>query len=146
MSNTSGRTAHQLYFHLVWTTRDRRPMIDAATASWLDRFFRRTAINERVEVIELAILRTHVHIIVRTSERLDLGRLAQMLKGGSSYAASRLPENKVGLRWAREYSASTVSPSRLRAAIDYLKRQGQRHPDEVVTTRPSGLRRAEHTL
>jgi REP element-mobilizing transposase RayT len=126
-------SAHQLYFHLVWTTLNRRPMINAPTARWLDAFFRRTAINERVEVVELAILQTHVHMLIRTGERMDLGRLAQLLKGGSSFAASRLPENKVGLRWAREYSASTVSPGRLLDAIAYLRRQPQRHPDEVVT-------------
>ena len=107
-------------------------MIDQGTADWLDGFFRKTAIRECVEVVELTILRTHVHLLVRTGERIDLGRLAQMLKGGSSYAASRLPENKLGLRWAREYSAFTVSPRHLQVARDYLRRQSDRHPDEAL--------------
>jgi putative transposase len=127
-----GRTAHRLYIHLVWTTRDRRPYIDSAAATWFDEFFRRTALREEVEVVALAILRTHVHLLIRTTERIDLGRLAQLLKGGSSYAASRLPGNKIGLRWAREYSATTVSPRQLGQAIAYVERQDEHHPHEAI--------------
>ena len=83
-------SAHQLYFHLAWATRDRAPMIDAATRDFLEEFFRRTATRERAEIVALAILRTHVHMLLRTSPRIDLPRLTQFFKGGSSYAASRL--------------------------------------------------------
>jgi putative transposase len=124
--------AHQLFFHLSWSTLDRRPMIDAATRAFLDEFIRRTAIRERVEVIELAILATHVHIVVRTAPRVDLSRLVQMMKGGSSYAASRVPGNRLGLRWTREYFVTTVSPRVLPEAVEYLRKQNERHPMEVV--------------
>jgi len=66
-------SAHRIYFHLAWTTRDRAPMIDATT------------------------------------------------RGGSSYAASRLPGNILGLRWAREYSATTVGPNHLEAVMTYIE-------------------------
>ena len=33
-------TAHQLYIHLAWTTRDRRPMIDPPTSVFLSQHFR----------------------------------------------------------------------------------------------------------
>jgi len=36
-------SAHQLFIHLAWTTLDRRPMIDAATRSFLEEFFKKTA-------------------------------------------------------------------------------------------------------
>ena len=124
--------AHHLYFHLAWTTRDRLPMIDAATRDFLDDYLRRTAVRERTQVIAAAILQTHVHVLVRTGPRVDLSRLVQLMKGGSSYAGSRLAGNRVGLRWAREYSATTVSPKRLRRAVEYLARQDQHHPGEGV--------------
>jgi REP element-mobilizing transposase RayT len=52
-------STHQIYFHLAWTTRDRAPMIDAATRTFLDAFFRRTAAREHADIVALAILRTH---------------------------------------------------------------------------------------
>jgi putative transposase len=125
-------STHQLYIHLAWTTRDRRPMIDSPTRAFLDEYFRRTAAREHADVVALAILRTHVHMLVRTVARIDLPRLVQFFKGGSSYAASRLPGNVLGLRWAPEYSATTVGPKQLADVIRYIERQGERHPGESV--------------
>lgn len=99
-------STHQLYFHIVWTTRDRLPMIDEPTQRFLDEFFKKTAARHESQIIGLAILKTDVHMLVRTSARIDLPRLVQFFKGGSSYAASRQPGNILGLRWAKEYSAT----------------------------------------
>ncbi|HTY06835.1 MAG TPA: transposase [Gemmatimonadales bacterium] len=125
--------AHQLFFHIAWTTLDRRPMIDAPTSEFLEPFIRRTVTRERAEVLGLAILRTHVHLILRTQARFDIPNLMQLIKGGSSYAASRVPGNKLELRWARKYSVTTVSPKSLQHALQYLQRQDERHPGEMVT-------------
>src|SRR5438128_1285065 len=125
-------STYQLYFHLAWTTLDRRPMINAATKDFLNDFFRRMTIRAGAEVVQLAILQTHVHIVVRTPPQFDLPKLVQGLKGGSSYAASRQPGNVLGLRWAHQYSATTVSPRQLATVRDYLQRQNRHHPGEGV--------------
>ena len=124
--------AHQLYFHLAWTTLERQPMIDRTTQDLLNDFLRRTAVRERTEVVAIAILQTHVHVLLRTGPQIDLPRLIQLMKGGSSHAANRLAENKLGLRWAREYSATTVSPKSLHKAVEYLENQERHHPGEGV--------------
>jgi REP element-mobilizing transposase RayT len=122
--------AHQLYFHLAWTTLERRPMIDAGTRDFLNDFLRRTAIRERA--VAIAILQTHVHVLVRSGPRVDLSRLVQLMKGGSSYAAGRLPGNRLGLRWAKEYSATTVSPKSLARALEYFAVQEEHHSGEGI--------------
>jgi len=125
-------SALQLYIHLAWTTRDRRAMIDAATKPHLEDFLRKSAAREGVQIVALGIVQTHVHMLIRSGPRVDLARLLQMLKGGSSHAMNRLPGNVLGLRWAREYSATTVSPKNLRSAIAYVIHQEGRHPDERI--------------
>src|SRR2546429_9629185 len=122
---------HQLYIHLAWTTRERRPMIDPPTRDFLDAYFRRTAAREHADIVALAILRTHVHMLLRTTPRIDLPRLVQVFKGGSGYAASRLPGNVLGLRWALEYSATTVGPEQLADVIRFIEGRGMRHPGEA---------------
>ncbi len=64
--------------------------------------------------------------------RIDLPRLVQFFKGGSSYAASRQPGNALGLPWAKEYSATTVSPRRLKEVMHYLETQHRHHPGEAI--------------
>jgi REP element-mobilizing transposase RayT len=107
-------------------------MIDSATRDFLDEYFRRIAAREHADIVVLAILQTHVHILVRTVPRIDLPRLVQFFKGGSSYAASRLPGNALGLRWAPEYSATTVGPRQLADMIRYINGQSTHHPGEAV--------------
>jgi len=124
--------AHRIYIHLTWSTLARRAMIDVPTRAFLDGFFRRIAIQERVTIVSLGFLSTHVHMLVRTAPRYDLPRLVQLFKGGSSYAASRQPGNVLGLRWNREYSATSVSPQLLHQAVAYIEGQSRRHPGEAI--------------
>jgi REP element-mobilizing transposase RayT len=123
---------HRIYFHITWSTLGRRPMIDALTGEFLNTFLRRTAASQEAEIVELALLRTHVHVLLRTPPRFDLERLVHRMKGGSSYAANRLPGNVTGLRWNRRYAVSSVSPRSLTLVSAYLRNQATRHPDEVV--------------
>ena len=126
--------AHRIYFHLTWSTFRRQPMIDEPTSRFLDQYFRRVAATERIEIVAGALLATHVHLLLRAGPRIDLPRIVQLLKGGSSYAASRQPDNRVGLRWNREYSVTSVSPRLLPKAMAYLGRQNLRHPTEAITS------------
>jgi REP element-mobilizing transposase RayT len=41
-------------------------MIDGVTRDFLNDFLRRTAIRERAEIVAIAILQTHVHVLVRS--------------------------------------------------------------------------------
>jgi REP element-mobilizing transposase RayT len=107
-------------------------MIDGATRDLLNDFLRRTAIHERAEIVAVAMLQTHVHVVVRSGPRVDLSRLVPLMKGGSSHATNRLAQNKLGRRWAREYSATTVRPKSLPKAVHYLESQEQHHPGEGV--------------
>ncbi|HEU5261790.1 MAG TPA: IS200/IS605 family transposase [Gemmatimonadales bacterium] len=124
--------AHRIYFHLTWSTLARRPMIDAHTRAFLDEYFRKVAIQERVTIVSLGFLQTHVHLLVRATPQYDLPRLVQLLKGGSSYAASRQPGNVLGLRWNREYSVTSVSPKVVRRAVRYIEGQNERHSAEAI--------------
>ena len=124
--------AHHIYVHLTWSTFRRQPMIDARTRAFLDEYFRRIAIRERVEIVSLSLLQTHVHVLMRCGPRVDLSRIVQLLKGGSSYAASRQAGNLLGLRWNREYSVTSVSPRLIPKAVEYIRRQDRRHPLEAI--------------
>jgi len=67
-------SAHQIFIHLVWTTLDRRRMINEPTRSFLDDYFKKTAARQDVQIVDVEILRTHVHMVVRTPPRIDLPR------------------------------------------------------------------------
>ena len=123
----------QFYIHLSWTTLERRPIIGPSEAAFLRRFIPAEAQRHRCDVIAVGVVSDHVHVLIRSPNRLDLPRLLQGLKGTSARLASMDGTiSQTGLRWAKGHDARTVSPERLGAVADYVKQQGARHPRRAV--------------
>jgi len=129
---------HRLYCHIVWTTRDRAPLIDVGLARFLMTFLRGVARQERAHVLELGMVRTHVHLLCRVHPTTDLSRLLQRLKGGSAAVAGKERRSSEGthLRWAKGYSIRSVGPRNLATVREYLRQQPVRHPAEVISGWP----------
>ena len=125
---------HRLYFHIVWTTRDREPLISAEVATFLCSFLRAIAVQERVRILEIGMVTTHVHILARTNPMTDLSRLLQRLKGSSAAVANKerhAPQN-APLRWAKGYSLHTIGSRQVIAVRDYLRKQSAHHPQHAI--------------
>ena len=125
---------HQLYYHVVWTTRDRRPTITRDVAVFLDRVLRSIANQERALILELGMVTTHVHLLIRAHPMTAISRLLQRLKGASSALAARelgLPREHQ-LRWAQGYTIQTVSRSMVGVVSEYVRHQPERHPHEII--------------
>ena len=125
----------RIYCHIVWTTRHRDALIDASLARFLCGFFRGIASQEGARILEIGMVRTHVHLLVRIRPTTDVSRLLQRLKGGSAAIAGkerRAPEG-MPLKWAKGYSIHSVSFRDVAAVRTYLRSQPVRHPDDVIT-------------
>jgi len=130
---------HRMYAHIGWTTRGRRPLIDAGIARLLRRFLWTVAEEESAEILELGAVSTHVHVLLRLHPRVDLSRLLQRWKGGSARLINRDLAGAVGrvgertrFAWAKGYSITTVSPRHVEDARRYVASQAERHPGEAI--------------
>jgi REP element-mobilizing transposase RayT len=125
---------HRLFVHLVWTTRDRAPLIDVRVAEFLSRYLRDVAAQERTRVVALGLVQTHVHMLLRIHPQSCLTRLVQRLKGGSATVAGREGHSTVArpLRWARGYSIDSISPRAVEIVRDYVLAQPEHHPAEAI--------------
>ncbi len=124
---------HRIYFHLVWRTSGNAPLITLERAEFLVRFLRGAARHHGSYVLELGMVSTHVHALVRTRPTTVLWMLVQSLKGGSAAVANReLPPGPGPLRWKKAYSVTSVSPRALQAVRQYLRSQPNRHPTERI--------------
>ena len=125
---------HRLYCHVVWTTRDRQRLIDNSLAAFLCRFLRDVARQERAHILEIGMVATHVHLLVRVDPTTSISRLLQRLKGGSSAVADkeRHSTNGRSLKWTKGYSIESVSPRALEAVRQYLRQQSIHHAQEAI--------------
>jgi putative transposase len=123
----------RLYVHIIWTTRDRQPTIEARAATFLARYLPAVARQERAGLHALGVVRTHVHLLLQLHPTTSISKLMQRLKGGSSVLANR--EGHTGarpLRWAKGYDIESVSPKAFAAVRAYVLGQAQHHPDEAI--------------
>ena len=129
----------RLFAHVVWTTRDRTPLIDAPLADFLTHLFPITCRQERAHLLALGIVQTHVHMLVRLHPTTQVPRLLQRLKGSSAVIARRrgLPQNGGPLRWAKGYNIESVSPRVAPTVRWYVRSQARHHPSEVIPGWPA---------
>jgi putative transposase len=125
---------HRLYYHIIWRTRGRLPLLNAEIAAYLCHYLRSIARQERAHVLEMGMVTTHLHLLVRADPQTNLSRLVQRFKGGSAHQANveRLGQGAEGLRWAKGYTLETVSPRVLEAVRQYLRTQPERHPQDAI--------------
>jgi putative transposase len=125
---------HRLYYHIVWTTLDRTPSIDGATARFLVRYLPAVADRLGAQVLESGLVSTHVHLLVRVPPTTKLPVLLQGMKGGSAAVANReIRSSSTGkLRWAHGYSASSVSEVNLDRIRRYVRLQSAHHPQDAI--------------
>src|SRR6266496_2573931 len=131
----------RIYALLTWTTLRRLPLIHGAAAAFLRRALPEIARRHDTRVIELGVVRNHVHVVIELPSRIDIPRLVQGLKGASARIANRdgvMPRAK--LQWATGYDLRSLGIRDVRRAITYVRNQDQRHPDMALS-----IPRAEST-
>jgi REP element-mobilizing transposase RayT len=108
-------------------------MIDALIARYLSDALPAIALSERTRALEIGIVATHVHLLVRCHPTTSLPKLIQMLKGATSHAVS---SGRLGaaasLRWDKGYHLATVSERAIDRVADYVATQSQHHPAEAI--------------
>jgi REP element-mobilizing transposase RayT len=123
----------RLYVHIVWTTRARRALIDASSAAYLAEHLPIIARQERSRVIELGIVTTHLHLVVRLHPTTSIPRLLQRMKGGTAFGVNGRTPVGGSLRWAKGYSIASVSEQALDRVRGYVRDQDRRHPGESIS-------------
>jgi REP element-mobilizing transposase RayT len=109
------------------------PSLDAKVARFLWRFLRDVARQERAVVLDLGIVSTHLHLLMRVHPTTSLPRLLQRLKGGSAVLATREKHaHPEPLRWSRGYGIASVSPAAVESARRYVNTQHIHHPDLAI--------------
>ena len=121
---------HRLFYHLVWTTQSRAPFIDLEGARFLCRVLRPLAQEHRAEILEIGMVSTHIHLLVRAEPLADLPKMIGRMKGMTSRVAKR--DAIAPLSWADGYDLETVSPDAELKLRHYLRAQPFRHPHEAI--------------
>lgn len=119
-------THTSLHFHLVWSTKDRRNLIEP---SWKPRLHEWLGgCIKGLEGTPLAVggVADHVHCLVGLRPTHCLSDFMRVLKGESSEWIHNELRASI-FQWQEGYGAFTVSPSARRRVMSYIRNQERHH-------------------
>lgn len=115
-----------LHFHLIFSTKDRAPLITPALRERLYPYIGGILREQRHEPVEIGGMADHVHLVVRLHPSVGPADVLRVVKANSSkWAHEELGERQFG--WQDGYGAFTVSLSNLAAVRQYVRDQEQHH-------------------
>jgi putative transposase len=126
-------TYWQLFYHAVWTTRDRLALIDPAWEKDLYDYIWKRALT--LDCIPYAIggMPDHVHVAISIPPTLSVGSLIVQLKGSSSHHVNESYLDGSFL-WQSDYRVSSFSQSSLFRIVNYVQDQKQHHATRTLET------------
>jgi putative transposase len=115
------------YFHCVFSTKERRPLITPALRERLRPFLGGIARENKMKALEIGGVEDHVHILLSLPSIMPISKALQLIKGGSSkWVHETFPEHRL-FAWQEKYGAFSASVSQLDAIIRYIKNQEEHH-------------------
>ena len=130
---SGAHTTHRLRFHLVWTPKYRKRVLEGAISVRVEELFRQACEVNDWQLHELNVQPDHVHLLIQISPRLALAKVVNQLKGGSSrILRQEFPELEEFLWgrsfWCDGYFAESIGQMEESVIRRYIKNQGQERP------------------
>lgn len=127
-------TVTELKYHFVWKTKYSYPVLRGEVGLRLRQLLREVCVEQEMTIIEGNIRPNHVHLLVSAPTHLSPAKMAQYLKGRSSYRLQRefreLQKRYWGQHlWGRGYFCATVGA----VTEEQVKRYIEQQEDESGT-------------
>ena len=116
-----------LLIHIVFSTKNRAPVLDAAVRPALHAYLATVARNMDCECYRAGGVDDHVHLAIRLSRIVTVAKLVEELKTSSSKWLKTQSPALATFAWQRGYGAFSVRPSGLDALRHYIDTQEEHH-------------------
>ena len=122
---SSHQTYTKMYYHLVWSTKNRHPFITKENEETLYNYIGRITIEKKWHLLEIGGIYNHVHILLQKSPRYTISEVVRCIKSNSStFMREKFNPN---FAWQAGYSAFTVDKLSLLRLKKYILNQKQHH-------------------
>jgi len=111
----------QSLVHVVFSTKDRRPIIPKTSQSKLWAYMAGICKNEEIFVHEIGGMPDHAHLLIQQPPTMALSDIVYKIKTGSSQWMG------VKFAWQRGYGAFSVSASNIDTVVRYIRTQEKHH-------------------
>jgi putative transposase len=126
-----GEVFRQLYYHVVWATKNREPQLVAALRSTLFDVIRDKCRRLVCRLHAVNAMDDHVHLAIEIPPSRSVSFVLGQLKGASSHAVNQVRPGSV--HWQDGYGVVTFRRAELAKVIQYVAAQEQRHQSGALS-------------
>ncbi len=140
----------QLFYHIVWSTKDRLPLLTLEIESVIYGFLRSKAIGLGATLFALNGVADHVHMVVAVPPKIAVAKFIGQVKAVASTKFNKSGQGITLFFWQEEYGVFSFDGKRLPNYIAYVERQKEHHAQGMAIsilerTDDTGVRFAHET-
>jgi putative transposase len=120
-------TLTNLLYHVVFSTKNREPIITAPIRGKLFQYIGGIVRGEGGTLLEIGGTPDHVHLVMRLKSEPSVATMIKIIKSKSSKWLNEQPVRPGRFEWQRGYAAFTVSASQLERVRVYVRNQEKHH-------------------
>lgn len=117
----------RLYYHIVWATAGRQPIIHPHIEYQVHESIKDKIRALGGEVFAVNSALDHVHIAATIPPTISISKFIGAIKGASAFHINHLPDNPHTIDWQRGYGILSLRRSNLEQIKEYIKRQKEHH-------------------
>jgi len=116
-----------LLYHLVFSNKERRPLITAGAKPRLREYVRAIVRDEEGELLEVDGVEDHLHMLVRLRPARAVADAMRIIKSNSSKWMNETFRTAQRFAWQEGYAAFSVSQSQVPRLLAYIRGQEKHH-------------------
>jgi len=120
-------TFTNLLYHLVFSTKNREPLIVPALRDELYPYIGGILHGEKGILLEVGGTPDHVHLVAKVRPDIAISDMLRLIKGNSSKWVNERTDQKERFEWQAGYGAFTASESQCGAVREYVRTQVRHH-------------------
>ena len=122
----------RLFYHVVWGTKHRLPLIAPEWENDLYGYLWGKATALECIPHEINGMSDHVHVVISIPPKLSVATTIGQLKGASSHHANDVYVAHESFAWQAEYGVLSFSEKSLSRVVYYVKNQKKHHAENKV--------------
>ncbi len=122
----------QLFYHIVWATKNRLPLITPELEPTVYDFLRTKAIGLGATVFALNGIADHVHLVASVPPKIAVAQFVGQIKAVTATKFNKSFTKSVPLYWQEQYGVFSFDSKRLPNFAAYVENQKQHHAAKTM--------------
>jgi putative transposase len=127
LAKTKNMSFVKIWVHLVFSTKNRQPWLNKDLRYKLHQHIIENCKKKEIFLQAINGYTDHVHCLISLGKDQSISKIAQLIKGESSFWINKQAFFDETFSWQDDYFAVSVSESQIESVIGYIKNQEKHH-------------------